>query len=271
MSTQTKSPSGRLLRSWTADLPRGAAVVCHGLGEHSGRYEALAEHLVAARFNVHAMDHIGHGHSPGQRGHIDRFFDFTEGVREVVDWLREQHGDLPRVLIGHSLGGLIVARYLLDHQDDVSAAVLSGAAFQVAVEVPWWKSSAGKLLSNVLPTFSMSNEIDTALLSHDEAIVQAYDQDPLVHDQVSPRLYTEMMATMEETLAGAEEVRLPLLVLAGQDDQIVAPQGSMLFHRDAGSDDKELHIFDGMYHEIFNERDRARVFKVVSDWLTKKV
>jgi alpha-beta hydrolase superfamily lysophospholipase len=269
MLTETKSPSGRHLRVWSTDNPRAAIVLSHGLGEHSGRYEEIADHLNAHAYSVYAMDHVGHGNSPGQRGHCDRFADFVGGVCEIVDHLKAEAPELPRILIGHSLGGLIVAHYLLDHQDDVAAAILSGAAFQVAVEVPWWKESAGRLLSNLLPTFSMSNEIDPSALSHDGAIIEAYKSDPLVHDQVSPRLYTEMTQAMEDALVGAEEIKLPLLILAGREDRIVDPAGSILFHRDAASEQKELHIFDGMYHEIFNEVERKRVYKVVTEWLAR--
>ncbi len=269
MLTETKSPSGRHLRIWSVEKPRAAIVLSHGLGEHSGRYEEIAAYLNDQGYSVYAMDHVGHGNSPGQRGHCDRFADFVGGIREIVDHLVVEAPDLPRILIGHSLGGLIVTHYLLDHQEEVHGAILSGAAFQVAVEVPWWKESAGRLLSNILPSFSMSNEIDPGALSHDASIIEAYESDPLVHDQVSPRLYTEMTQAMEDALAGAEEIKLPLLILAGREDRIVAPEGSVLFHRDVASEDKELHIFDGMYHEIFNEVERAKVYAVVGAWLKR--
>ncbi len=269
MHTQSKSPSGRHLRTWSCEAPRAAVVISHGLGEHSGRYDELARHLAGKGYMVRALDHLGHGQSPGQRGHVGRFVELTDGVSEVVDQIADEHPSLPCVLIGHSLGGLVVARYLLDQQEEIAAAILSGALFQVAVSVPWWKETAGKMLSDVWPRLSMANEIDTSLLSHDAAIVRAYDDDPLVHDKISARLYTEFTRTMDEVLSGAEEILVPLLVLAGAADRVVAPEGSMLFHRDAAAPTKELHVFDGMYHEIFNEIGRGTVHQTVTDWLDR--
>ena len=244
-------------------------VISHGLGEHSGRYDELARHLVEGGYTVRAFDHVGHGYSPGQRGHVARFQEFTDGLGEAVDQIAAEHPDLPRVLLGHSLGGLIVARYLLEGQDGIAATILSGAALRVAVEVPWWKETAGNLLSGVWPNLSLANEIDSALLSHDEAVVRAYEQDPLVHDRVTARFYTEFTRTMDEVANSAEELTLPLLVLAGADDRVVAPEGSMQFHRDAGAEHKELHVFDGMYHEVLNEVGRETVHRTVTDWLAR--
>ena len=258
-------------RSWPNPAARATVLIVHGMGEHSGRYDKFALHLVACGYRVHALDHAGHGNSPGQRGHVSRFSELTGGVCACTEHLAADYPGQPLILLGHSLGGLIAARHLLDHQDSYVAAVLSAPALRIAVPVPGWKKAMAQFLSRHWPTLALSNELDPKLLSHDHAEVEAYIADPLVHSRVSSRFYTELLTTMDDVLERAGEIRLPTLVISGGDDQIVDPAGAIQLHRDLGSERREVHVLEGLYHEVLNELDPERVHHLVSDWIDREL
>jgi alpha-beta hydrolase superfamily lysophospholipase len=196
-------------RGWAAAHPRAALLVSHGLGEHSGRYAALARDLAPRGVSVYAMDHRGHGRSGGARGHAERFECFTQDFErfrcEVPSLLPP---GLPVFLLGHSLGGLIATRHLELHPDaGWRGAVLSSPLLGVEVKAPKWKLALSGVLSKLAPKLPLSNEIDPAGLSTDEAYVRSYREDPLVHGKITPRLYTEMMEAIARAWEEKEKDR----------------------------------------------------------------
>ncbi len=261
--------SSRLYRqSWLPDTDaRAAALLIHGLGEHSGRYEYVAASLARRGIALHALDHYGHGKSDGHGGHVPRFSVFLDGVTALLDDVRKAFADLPLFLVGHSMGGLIAARLLMSRQDEFRAAALSGPAFrsdEAPAAIVLWLN---RLLSALVPTVPMI-ALDPALVSRDRAVVEAYVNDPLVHHgKLTSRLIAEMATAMDDTLARAPEVSLPLLIMHGEADKLTAPAGSAEFHAGAGSADKSLRLYPGLFHEIFNEPERDEVLADLGDWL----
>ena len=261
--------TSRLYRqSW---LPNGesraAIVLVHGLGEHSGRYEYLAGHCTARGFAVHALDHYGHGKSEGLAGYVERFSVYLDGVRELLAYVREQQAGAPLFLLGHSMGGLIAAAFLREAQSEFRAGVLSGPALKSDAAPPAIVLWVNRLLSSLAPTLPMI-ALDPAGVSRDPEVVRAYVSDPLVHHgKVRARLIAEMMAAMKQTLAHASEISLPILIMHGEDDTLTSPDGSREFFAHAGSTDKTLKIYPGLYHEIFNEPEKDAVLGEMTDWL----
>jgi alpha-beta hydrolase superfamily lysophospholipase len=259
------------VRRWQAEnVPhRWTFVVAHGLGEHGGRYRHLAEWFAPLGATVYAMDHRGHGLSGGQRGHTPSLNALLDDMDAVVMRARTESGG-PVVLIGHSFGGLLAIAYALAHPDHIDKAVFSAPLLIPKVKVPAWKRPLTKILPRLAPRVAVSNEVDANLLSHDPEIARRYASDPLVHDRITGGLYGDTIARGEEFIARAGEIRVPFLLMQGRDDQVVDPIGSQRFFAAATAPERAFCLYPGMYHEIFNEVDQAKVFQDVDSWLTQR-
>ncbi len=265
----TARGTSRLLRrSWLPDIPaRSAILLVHGLGEHSGRYEHLAQHCNRLGFAVHAIDLYGHGKSDGHRGYVERFSVYLDGVAALLDHVQREHEGIPIFLLGHSMGGLIAAMLLLEHQDEFRACVLSGPAFRSDEEPPKFVMAFVRLLAAIVPTVPLLG-LDPAGVSRDPEVVRAYVADPLVHHgKLAARLIAEMSSAMRHALASASEIRLPLLILHGDADVLTAPAGSQEFIAALSSADKTIELYPGLYHEIFNEPEKDAVLADMTNWL----
>lgn len=255
-------------RHWPpAEPARGAVLLAHGLGEHSGRYQHVADLLGGRGFAVVAPDHSGHGRSPGRRAHIDRFESFFPPLDALRGEIDRWYPGLPCFLLGHSMGGLIAARYLLERPDRFAGAALSGAALAVPEAPPAVLLWINALLSRLWPTLGLM-QLDATQVSRDPAVVESYLDDPLVHDgKASARLVSELFRAMGEVAARRADIDLPLLVMHGEADAMTAASGSADFHAGVGSADKTLRIYPGLYHEIFNEPEWQQVLEELAGWL----
>ncbi len=265
-------PSGIRYRHWHAEgETRAAVVLVHGLGEHSARYQALAAHFSGRGFAVIAPDHLGHGESPGDRVYVDRFDDYLAGVRECRQVMATQYSQCPCFLLGHSMGGLISARLLLEDQSLYRGALLSGPAFAAEAPPPAIVISIGKLLSRIAPKMGMI-ELDSTGVSRDPAVVSAYQADPLVnHGKVTTRLSVELLGTMERVMQAAGDITLPLLIMHGAADSMAAPSGSQQFAETVGSHDLTFKLLPGLYHEIFNEPEGPEIIAEFADWIEARL
>lgn len=258
------------LRRWEPEgVPhQWTFVVVHGLGEHSGRYQPLAEWFTARGARVYAMDLRGHGRSGGQRGHAPSLNTLLDDIEIEVQLARREGGG-PLVLIGHSFGGLLAMAYALDRPDRIDRAVFTAPALVARVKVPAWKQALARLLPAIAPKASFANEIDPNLLSHDPTIAPAYTGDALVHNQITAGLYAATIGRGEDFIRRAPELRVPFLLMHGREDQIVDPSGSQRFFARASAPDRAFCLYPGLYHEIFNEVNHERVFQDIESWLTQ--
>lgn len=247
---------------WQAWVPverRAVVGLIHGYGEHSGRYVPLVERLAARGFEVQAVDYRGHGQADGRRGHVDRFADYLDDVDRFVARLREGAGDRPIFLLGHSLGGLILARWLLESGgDDLAGVVFASPYLQLAFRPPWWKLAASKTVGRLIPWLPVDNGLTSDQLTRDPAMQQLVDRDPLYNRQTTPRWFDEATAAQAEVRARAGEIRLPALVLVPEADPIASPATGEAFAAALGSGDKTLRRFPGARHELFNEIPETR-------------
>lgn len=258
-------------QAWLPEEPKATVLVAHGLGEHSGRYGNLVDAVVPQGYAVYALDHRGHGRSAGQRGHVNRFDDYLLDLAVFATFVRGQQPPRSTFLVGHSMGGHIALAYAIRFPEGLTGVVASGPTLILKAEVPAWKRALGQAMSGLLPTLALASGLETRLLSHDPAVVAAYEADPLVHDRVSARLYVEMVRSGAETLAAAPRLSVPCLLMHGADDGLTDPEGSRAFYAAATVEDKTLRLYEGFYHEIFNEVDKARVLADLAAWLEERV
>ena len=265
-----RAPSAPSLyyQSWMpADDCIAVLLLAHGLAEHSGRYEHFAAFFVARGYAVFAVDHIGHGKSDGERCHIGLFSEYTDGISLLLDRARDECPEIPVVLVGHSMGGLIATRILIDRQADFACCVLSGALIKPAVELSSIQRLVMRFFAKVLPRLRVL-ALDASEVSRDPAVVDRYRNDPLVFTgKVTARLAEQLFTTMvwiEDKLAAIE---LPMLILHGSADGLTSLEGSKLLHREISSRNKKLIIYEGLYHEIYNEPEQEDVMSDVANWL----
>lgn len=217
------------------------------------------------------MDHLGHGQSDGTRVYVERFADFTDTLKTYFDMVRAWQTGKPIFLIGHSLGGLISARYLLDHQADLTGAVLSGPSVKVPDGVSSTTIFLGKVFSALLPRFGLL-QLEAEGVSRDPAAVKEYVGDPLVYrGKVTARLAAELLKAMQHVTAEAARINLPILILQGSADRLVDPRGARMLYETMSSTDKTMKTYDGFYHEVFNEPERGQVLSDVERWLESRL
>jgi alpha-beta hydrolase superfamily lysophospholipase len=251
--------------------PKAVIIIAHGLAEHSGRYAHVADFFVNHNYAVCALDHIGHGKSEGNPGYVERFSDYTKGLECFIKEVKKEFTDVPLFLIGHSMGGAISAAYLCRHQETVKACILSGPAIIPSDMPSKILLFINRIISIFLPKLGMQ-ELDSDGVSRDPNEVKKYLDDALVYNgKMSSRLVAELFYSMDYIKENAAKITLPLLILHGGDDRITAPEGSQLLHDLIASEDKKLIIYDGLYHEIFNEPERNDVFNTMLEWLDRLV
>jgi alpha-beta hydrolase superfamily lysophospholipase len=248
--------------------PRGVVLIVHGLGEHAWRYDPLAQRLNEWGFCVRAYDQRGHGESGGARGVIPHEDALLDDLAEVVDDTRHHIAEpwsCPLILLGHSMGGLVAATFVQRRIAPVDALVLSSPALQTGIGA--LKKKLIALLDRLAPNLALGNGLDASKISHNPAVVQAYQNDRLVHDRISARLASFIDESGPKVLAAAPGWSVPTLLLYAGADKLVRPAGSTAFAQAAPSAVVTSKRFEGLYHEIFNEEDPSAVFATVRRWL----
>jgi|SRR5665648_367007 len=246
---------------------KAVLLVVHGLGEYSGRYMNVVDHFVPLGYAFYALDHIGHGKSDGIREYVNKFEDYTDTLNIYYKMVKEWQPDKPFFLLGHSLGGLISTYYLLDHQADFKGAVISAPAIKIGGSVSPMTITMSKILAKITPKAGVL-ALDASTISRDPQVVSTYANDPQVfHGKTPARLAAEMLKAMMRVTAEVNTITLPFIVVQGSDDKLVDPGGAQMLYDQAASKDKTIRIYEGMYHEVFNEPDRARVLDDVETWL----
>lgn len=239
-------------RRWVPDrAPSYVALLCHGYGEHLGRYEHVAARLTGDGAVVYAQDHVGHGESDGERVLVTDFEKVVDDFQLLHDRAREEHPGLPVVLVGHSMGGMIAARYAQRYGDELACVVLSGPV------LGRWAA-----LDALLPLEEMPDApIDPSTLSRDPAVGEAYVADPLVWHGPFKKPTVRALADCLGTIAANGSVEVPLLWLHGEDDRLVPYDGTATgWPALAGANPRaERKAYPGARHEIFNETNQDDV------------
>lgn len=262
-----QTPFKNHVRYWLPkDELRAIVVIVHGLAEHGGRYDKLALKLLAAGFACFAIDHYGHGLSQGGRTELNHFDDYVSPVVTLLKVVRSYYPANPVYLVGHSMGGLISVSVLLKDQSLVDACVLSGPALYVMDGIKSPQLFILKTLSKFLPRMGVL-QLDPTGVNSDPVKVQEYLDDPLVFSgKMTARCAGELIRQIDFVRSKYQYITLPLLLLHGGEDPMANPEGSRLLFANARSRVKELVIFDGLYHEIFHEKNNNEIFQRIINW-----
>jgi acylglycerol lipase len=252
-------------------LPEGeikaAILVIHGLGEHCSRYTNVVNYLVPRGYAVFGLDLPGHGKSGGTREYVNQFNEFSETLTSYLQRVKAELPDKPVFLLGHSLGGTISAKYMIEHSNGYFGAIISAPTIIIPDYVTQFTIMAGKILSILAPKTGIL-PLDPNGVSRDPAVVQAYKDDPLVfHGKTSARLAAETLQAIIKINNEVEKITSPLMIVQGSEDLLANPEGSQMLYDRAGSTDKTLKIYDGLHHEIFNEPEHEMVLGDVAAWL----
>jgi alpha-beta hydrolase superfamily lysophospholipase len=243
---------------------RGGIVIMHGLGEHSGRYRHLAQRLNLAGWSVRCYDHRGHGRSQGARGDIPVGTPMLQDAQIVVDDFTARTGYRP-FLLGHSMGGLFAAHFALAARAPLRGLILSSPA--LAVRLSALQLQLLKVMRVIAPRLGLPNGLQARFLSHDANVVTAYQADPLVHNKISARLLTSMLASIAFCEEHAATLSIPALLLVAGDDHLVDAEGSKRFFAPLAPGRAQLTVYDTLYHEIFNEPASQRPIADLIAWL----
>jgi alpha-beta hydrolase superfamily lysophospholipase len=253
---------------WTPDTePRGVVVLAHGYAEHARRYDHVAQRFGESGLITYALDHRGHGRSGGKRVYLRDISEYTGDFHTLVGIAATDHPSLKRIVLGHSMGGGIVFAYGVEHPGDYDAMVLSGPAVDARDGVSPVMVVVAKLVGKILPGLPVE-DLPTDAVSRDPEVVAAYNADPMVHHGKLPAGIASALIGVGETMpqrAGA--LTAPLLVVHGEQDKLIHVNGSKHLVECVGSTDVHLKVYPELYHEVFNEPERAVVLDDVTSWI----
>jgi acylglycerol lipase len=257
-------------QSWSPETARGGVVIVHGFGEHSDRYEHVAQRLVTQGYASYALDHRGHGRSDGPRAVIDRLASAVSDIDRLLVVAGDAHPGLPVFILGHSMGGLLAVQYALEHQDRLTGLLLSGALAALDA-APAPARLIARMLSVVAPRAGLI-ALDATLVSRDPQVVAAYRADPMVHHGKLPaRTVAELMAAGQRFPERVSQITVPTLIMYGSEDRLCPPSGSVMLAERIGAADITIIPSEGLYHEILNEPEQATVLDDVCAWLDAHV
>lgn len=254
----------------TVILPKAVVCLVHGLGEHVSRYAHVAEALGREGFIVLGADLRGHGRSGGPRGHISSIEDFMQDIDVLFEQARTRYPDLPLYLYGHSLGGIQVLHYGLTRKPKVKGVIATSSGLHTAIEQQAMKVLMAKVLGSLLPSVAIPSGLDPKSISRDDKVVQAYINDPLVHDKISLGFGKVMIGVTAWTLAHAGEFSLPLLLMHGKADALAFPSSSIEFAAPL-KEKCVLVLWEDAYHELHNEPIKDEVFKTMMLWMDARL
>jgi alpha-beta hydrolase superfamily lysophospholipase len=256
---------------WEPDRkPKAMVVLVHGLGEHSGRYQHVAEFLNQQDYIMAGFDLRGHGRSEGMRGHAPSYRAIMDDIEHFIQEVKKRYPQLPCFLYGHSLGGNLVLFYELDRHPNINGIIVTSPGLGTAYPVPKAKLFFGKILYYLWPSLQMNNGLDPKALSHDPEIEKAYTHDPLVHHKISASLGLDLINNGEWIISHASEFNLPLLLMQGSADRIVNPEKTCLFAEKVPADLITFKYLENYRHELHNDEGKEEVFKYMLSWLNKQ-
>jgi len=260
-------------QGWNPVQTKAVVCIVHGFAEHSGRFAHVAERLGREGYAVLALDQFGHGRTEGPRGYSPSLDASLDSIRILLDEAETRFPGVPRFLYGHSMGGNMVINYLLRRKPNIAGAVATAPWLKLGFDPPAIKLLLARIMKNIYPKWPEKADLDTSSLSRDKDEVRKYETDPLVHNTARAGTFFETYNAGKWALEHASELTVPLIILHGTDDKLIAHSGSQQF---AAAAPKNLITFvslPGYYHEIHNEPapDREKVFVEIINWLNSKV
>ena len=264
---QSKDGLSFYVQGWEPEQkPKAVVALIHGLGEHTGRYDHVGEAFNNAGYVLIGFDLRGHGKSGGARGHVPSYKAMMDDIADFMALVEKRYPSLPYFLYGHSMGGNEVLNFCLRRKPNVAGVIATGAWLKLAFDPPALQVTLAKTMSRIAPSFTQNSNLETAALSRDQKVVDAYNNDPLVHSKISARLFVSIYESGLWALDHAGEFSIPLLLMHGTADRITSSEASAEFAKRAGKI-VTWHPWEGFYHEIHNEPEKAEVLKTMIGWL----
>ncbi len=250
--------------------PKALVVLIHGMGEHFGRYAHVSAFFNQAGYAVAGIDLRGHGQSEGKRGHTPSYDLLMDDIELFVNRLNTAYPKVPLVLYGHSMGGNLTLNALIRKKLPVEAAVISAPYLKLAFEPPKWKTVLGKLSAKWIPELSQATGLNTNSLTRDKNVIQAYKNDPLVHDKITSSFFVNVHFAGPFALRNAEKISIPILLMHGTKDQLTSHFATQELHEKI-PDRSKLKLWDEFYHELHNEPEKELVFRYIDQWLKNQL
>ena len=255
------------------ETPKALINLVHGFGEYSERYEHWALRFNKLGYVVHAIDNRGHGKSDGRRGYLNSFDDFLKDVDVLVKESEKLYPELPQIIYGHSMGGNIVANYILKRDVNFKGAVISSPWLRLAFNPSALTIFFARIVRRVFPKFTQKAKLDVKGISHDPVVVEKYLADPLIHEKISARMFFEIYQAGNWAIENTDKLKIPVLVQHGSGDLITSHKASEEFVENAVKNGKvaEFKEWEGLYHELHNELEKDKIFEFVSGWIEQKL
>ncbi|MBI5935145.1 MAG: lysophospholipase [Chloroflexi bacterium] len=254
-------------KGWAPDgEPKAVVCLVHGLGEHIGRYDHVGAVFAEAGYALLGFDHRGHGRSGGPRGHTPSYDAMLDDITAFIQQAKQRYSSKPYFIYGHSMGGNLVINYALRRKPDLGGVIATDPFLKLAFAPPAIKVTLGRLMNNIAPAFIQASGLETAALSRDPKIVDAYVNDRLVHNKISARLFVGLFDQGQYAFDHASEFPLPMLLMHGTADRLTSAEATRQFGA-AAPGFVTTKLWDGLFHEIHNEPEKADVLKTFIDWL----
>ena len=250
---------------WLPSNAHGAVILSHGWSEHAGRYHQFANWLASKGYEVHAIDHRGHGKSGGKRGHVRKWREYSRDLEQLRQTVSQAH----QYLLGHSMGGMIALLHMLDYPARFKAAVLSGPAADLSYRIPPVKVWVSRALSAWLPTFTLASDVEAAMVCGNEDVVQSYANDLYTHGQVSVRWFVDYMRMIDRVKREASHIATPVGIWHGEGDSLVAPWVSEALFERLQAAPREREVVADALHEILFERNWESTAQRMLNWLER--
>jgi alpha-beta hydrolase superfamily lysophospholipase len=258
-------------RRWLVSDPKASIVIIHGYGEHCERYDHIAERMNAEGYSVYSYDHRGHGESPGKMGYIPSFKMLVDDLDVFLCHLHGSTQGTPTILFGHSMGGLILTEYVIAYEPDVDGLIFSSTGVKPDEDVAPFLQKISGITATLLPYLPV-HFLDPVGISRIVSEVEKYMSDPKVyHGKILAKTGHELVQAMKHASAHLGAITLPMLVLHGVDDPIVSVDSSRLLMEHAASTDKSLKLYEGNYHEVFNDFSKEEFLTDVLEWIDKHI
>ncbi len=252
---------------WQPGKVEAVLLVVHGMGEHGGRYGThFAKAFNDKNIAVVTFDQYGHGKTEGKRGHTPGYDYNLDAIDKMLEEIKEFYGDIPTFLYGHSMGGNLVANYVLRRQSDIKGAIISSPMLRLAFSPPAWKLKVGGFLRNIYPKFTESTGLEVDAISRDKKEVAKYVKDPLNHDKITINYSLPFFEAGEWAITNSGILNKKIFIFHGTGDRITDYKATKLYAENAG-DNAKLKLYEGGYHELHNDICRDEVLKDMTDWI----
>lgn len=251
---------------WPVKEARAVIGIIHGIGEHCRRYDEMAAWFNNQGIAMVGYDRQGYGRSEGRKGYAKNYKEYVDEVAHLLIECERRYPDLPVFLYGHSMGGHLLLRYLIRRHPNISAAVVSAPHIRLSFTPNPFIVGLGKMMRKIHPTFTQSNQLDTALLSRNPAIKPAYDADPYVHPKLTSQTGIDILESAAELNRYSDGIKVPVLLMHADADGVTSHDGSRDFAQ-RNPEGLTFKSWPNMFHELHNEPERQEVFNYVLTWL----